>query len=125
MLTRNSVKLYVRTASARPRGQVFIQRSRLEKVSPWFKRAAAYQDAIELGQVTANTLRAFEAWIYDDVMRVEGLQEEMDSATERRIAQAGSASRTIIEDLTEDMGEDKENNENDDLDSCSQEISGS
>jgi hypothetical protein len=59
---------------------VYIHRSRLDKVSPWFKRIAAHSEVIELDHVSAETLQAFYAWVYDDRIVVKGLQEEMDNS---------------------------------------------
>jgi hypothetical protein len=59
---------------------VYIHRSRLDKVSPWFKRMAAHSGVIELNHVSAETLEAFYVWVYDNRIVVEGLQEDMDDS---------------------------------------------
>lgn len=56
---------------------VYIHRSRLEKVSLWFKRTTTHVEVIELDHVSVETLQTFYKWVYEDCVDVEGLEEEM------------------------------------------------
>jgi hypothetical protein len=101
-----------------------IHRSRLAKVSQWFKRTAAHTEVIELDHVSGETVQAFYHWVYEDRV-VEGLEEEMEKGDDRSdseeedddrtnmdLYEAPSTRATEVVDLTE--GADEDEAENDD-----------
>ncbi|KAH7094771.1 hypothetical protein FB567DRAFT_586125 [Paraphoma chrysanthemicola] len=72
------VPIKIHVGSDDPAGEVYIHRSRLERVSPWFRRQATHCEVIELDNVTVTTLQAFYTWVYDRHVVVDGMEEEMD-----------------------------------------------
>ncbi|KAH7085129.1 hypothetical protein BKA63DRAFT_574194 [Paraphoma chrysanthemicola] len=113
-------------------GEVYIHRSRLEQVSPWFKRVATHIEVIELDNVNVTTLQAFYTWVYDRCIVVDGMEEELgkvkldvnDSANNCPTVETGHAtasSQSMVVDLTggsdDDMSEAEDAGESDEASS--------
>tara|TARA_R110002003_G_scaffold448_12_gene19895 strand:- start:1865 stop:2782 length:918 start_codon:yes stop_codon:yes gene_type:complete len=92
---------------------VYVHRSRLEKVSPWFKRSASPSDEIELDNVGIETLQVFYIWVYDHRIVVDGMQKAMNEGKGYGTSVAGRSTTTgnchtkanvqsVVVDLTED-----------------------
>lgn len=94
---------------------VYVHRSRLDKVSTWFKGQTAHSDTIEL-EVRAETLQAFYTWVYEDRIEVDGLEAEMKKACKSSVLDGPSKSlkseatiaaiKGAVVDLTEDSESD-------------------
>ncbi|CAO2658744.1 Nn.00g064670.m01.CDS01 [Neocucurbitaria sp. VM-36] len=94
---------------------VYIHRSRLDKVSPWFKRTAAHTEVIELDHVSAETLQTFYKWVYEEIVDMDGLEEEMEKGSEdneseaavkhnaNSTSQVGLSEGNVVVDLTDDV----------------------
>ena len=85
---------------------MYIHRSRLERVSPWFKRTAVHAEVIELDHVGLETLQTFYNWVYGDCIDVEGLEEEMAKRADDAQA-VGKVDSSVVVDLREDPEEHK------------------